>query len=66
MKNEETGQPQFRADRQFFIHHFPVVAAGKRELRGEEQPALELPGIGAGGGCQTERAKVFADGHPAV
>jgi len=30
--------------------------AGERELRGQEQPALELPGIGAG---------VLADGHHA-
>ena len=32
-------------------------AAGECELRGEEQPALELPGIGAGRGRQTEGAE---------
>ena len=32
----------------------------------EEQPALELPGVGAGRGGKTQGAKVFADGHSAV
>ena len=42
------------------------VAAGECELCGEEQPALELPGIGAGRGGKTERAEVFADDHSAI
>ena len=32
------------------------VAAGERELRGEEQLSLELPGIRAGGVSEVERA----------
>ena len=31
--------------------------AGECELRGEEQFALELPGIGAGGGGETQSAE---------
>jgi hypothetical protein len=41
-------------------------AAGECELRGQEQSAVELPGIGAGCGHQAQSAKVFADGHPEV
>src|ERR1017187_1127093 len=50
MKNEETGQqPGHATGNSAFIllpSSFPLVAAGECELCGEEQPALELPGIG--------------------
>jgi len=71
MKNEETGQQQVHADwhnSSFILLHssFPLVVAGECELRGQEQPALELPGIRAGCGRQAQSAQVFADGHPEV
>ena len=40
----------------FILLHssFPVVVAGECEMRGQEQPAVELPGISAGRGCQAQ------------
>jgi hypothetical protein len=42
----------------FILLHssFPFIVAGECELRGQEQPAVELPGIGAGGFGQAQSA----------
>ena len=59
MENKETGQSQTSSNQDFIIHpsSFPAVVAGECELRGQEQSAVELPGIGAGRGRQAEKAK---------
>ena len=60
MKNEETKLHPVCANWHFFIHpssfFISLIVAGECELRGQEQPAVELPGIGAGGFGQAQSA----------